>query len=593
MKPGGGGGPTRWAATAATPHGRDSDASLYSNRPSFASSVARTPLATPSAAPATAAAVMRSINAYLSSRNCPVALRSPYPSNKDISDAFRFLFSRLHYPLPSNPSASLDEDILVFLQSLGYPGKLTKSALKAPSTPHAWPLVRSALHWLVQTASYADSVSASPHPFASDRLLCYLSGGYSLFLSGDDLALEELDQRYIADSEAEVDANSTAVDGLERERAELEARLEASAPSSRAALEKKRAEFAADSWKFQAVVDSFSAKAAETERVLAEREGLLEGKEKELVAAKAEVEALRVKVGAQAVSGRDAERMRREIAVVDRDVEEAETARNAWEDKCWELDAEVSRQMKELESLAVEGNAAIKSLKLGCDFKYNVNMEGSSPGFVIGADYKSKLKPALTSLAEDVKKSSVAKLEEFISLQKQSQENGVALDAKRKRLAELQSKIDESHHLVKGIAVLDECFPYIGLYLVLIECTQNTSVNSHPIISLKTSSRAEAEALQEDVKRRTAWMISREKKTAEYLEIVEHKLQAVIKQSEEETQAHERQCLGAIDMISSYKEHTLAAIAEMKKGLSGAVREVEEMYESLPVKLGMCFTTSS
>ncbi|KAK1288570.1 hypothetical protein QJS10_CPB19g01810 [Acorus calamus] len=518
MKPGGGGGPIRWAATAATPRGRDSDASLYSNRPSFASSVARTPLATPiatpSAAPTTAAAVMRSINAYLSSRNCPVALRSPYPSNKDISDAFRFLFSRLHYPLPSNPSASLDEDILVFLQSLGYPGKLTKSALKAPSTPHAWPLVRSALHWLVQTASYADYISASPHPFASDRLLCYLSSGYSLFLSGDDLALEELDQRYIADSEAEVDANSTAVDGLERERAELEARLEAeaSAPSSRAALEKKRAEFAADSWKFQAVVDSFSAKAAETERVLVEREGVLEGKEKELVAAKAEVEALRVKVGAQAVSGRDAERMRREIAAVDRDVEEAETARNAWEDKCWELDAEASRQMKELESLAVEANAAIKSLKLGCDFKYNVNMEGSSPGFVIGADYKSKLKPALTSLAEDVKKSSVAKLEEFISLQKQSQENGVALDAKRKRLAEIQSMIDE---------------------------------------------------------------------------VVEHKLQAVTKQSEEETQAHERQCLGAIDLISSYKEHTLAAIAEMKKGLSGAVKEVEEMYESLPVKLGM------
>ena len=69
-------------------------------------------------------------------------------------------------------------------------------------------------------------------------------------------------------------------------------------------------------------------------------------------------------------------------------------------------------------------------------------------------DYKSTLKPALTSFNDDIKKSSMAKLEEMIALQQQSVENAAKIEAKRNRIAALQSRIDEVSGVQAAILVL-------------------------------------------------------------------------------------------------------------------------------------------
>lgn len=58
-------------------------------------------------------------------------------------------------------------------------------------------------------------------------------------------------------------------------------------------------------------------------------------------------------------------------------------------------------------------------------------------------DYKSTLKPALASFDDDIKKSSMGKWEELISLQQQSLEMAAKIEAKRNRIAALQSRIDD------------------------------------------------------------------------------------------------------------------------------------------------------
>lgn len=92
-------------------------------------------------------------------------------------------------------------------------------------------------------------------------------------------------------------------------------------------------------------------------------------------------------------------------------------------------------------------------LKLGNDFKYVLNSEGSTPAEVLGIDYKATLKPTLTALADEAKKTSMAKLEELISLQQQSRENAAKHEAKKTHLAALQSRFEEVksssyHHLL-------------------------------------------------------------------------------------------------------------------------------------------------
>lgn len=85
----------------------------------------------------------------------------------------------------------------------------------------------------------------------------------------------------------------------------------------------------------------------------------------------------------------------------------------------------------------------VSRLKLGQGLQYMLNAKGSSPAEVLGIDYKSTLKPALDSFADDINRSSMSKLEELISLQQQSVENAAKIEAKRNRLAALQSSSDE------------------------------------------------------------------------------------------------------------------------------------------------------
>lgn len=82
-------------------------------------------------------------------------------------------------------------------------------------------------------------------------------------------------------------------------------------------------------------------------------------------------------------------------------------------------------------------------LKLGNGFQYVLNAEGSTPAQVMGIDYKSTVKPGLESFADDIKKNSMAKLEELISLQQESSELTAKIEGKKNRIAALQSNIDE------------------------------------------------------------------------------------------------------------------------------------------------------
>lgn len=85
----------------------------------------------------------------------------------------------------------------------------------------------------------------------------------------------------------------------------------------------------------------------------------------------------------------------------------------------------------------------ISRLKLGNGFLYQLNAKGSTPSEVLGSEYKTVLKPALASFAEDIKRSSMGKFEELISLRQKSGENAAKLEEKQNRISALQSHIDK------------------------------------------------------------------------------------------------------------------------------------------------------
>ena len=340
---------------------RDSDASFGSSRPSSSVGIPRSfDLLYKDRSLQQSA--LSTINSYFSSLSHP-PFKASLPSAKEITDSLRFLLSRLQFP----SSSKLDEDLPFLLKSLNYPFKFNKSILKAPGTPHHWPSILAIIHWLVQIALFNDNLSASassPPALADNDLKSYVLQSYLHFARGDDDSVDALDGDFVERLERkklDLKENVAVLSGNVRE---LEAKSEAlrSAPSQKELLEKDKGLLEEDVSKFHTIIGEFTERMGSMEKALEEKEKELEAKVQERMRIAEENEELKRRVETQTLNARDMDRMRRELQAVERDVAEAELARNTWEEKSWDLDTKIGHQFKELEALAMECNQAMRRL---------------------------------------------------------------------------------------------------------------------------------------------------------------------------------------------------------------------------------------
>ncbi|KAG4380960.1 hypothetical protein AAZX31_15G046400 [Glycine max] len=413
---------------------RDSD---VSSRPSSVG-IGRRPTLDLYNEPSYKQTVVSTINSFLSSHNFPITFKTTLPSAKDIHETLKFLLSLLDFPF-----SKLEEDLPPLLKRLNYPFKLNKSILRSPAAPHQWPTFLALIHWLVQIAKFHLHLSSSPKQHNS--LYQYTVNSYMHFIHNEDDAVEDLDRSIKDKLHHEKAAAEERLQATRRSAAELEAELERlrSAPSLKEALEKEKAMLEDDVKKFHKMIEELSLRIEQAERVLAEKEKQVEAKQAENEKICEENEELKRRVEAQSFNARDVERMKRELQAVERDTAEAELARNALEEQAWDLDTTLSHKIKDLEALGMECNQALKRLKIGNGIQYLLNAKGTTPAEIMGIDHKLVLKPALRSFSDEIKKSSMEKLEESISYQQKSGENAVRLEGKRNQLAAVQSRIDE------------------------------------------------------------------------------------------------------------------------------------------------------
>ncbi|KAJ9687324.1 hypothetical protein PVL29_015993 [Vitis rotundifolia] len=161
----------------------------------------------------------------------------------------------------------------------------------------------------------------------------------------------------------------------------------------------------------------------------------------------------------------------------------------------------------------------------------------------------------------------MSKLEELISLQQQSVENAAKIEAKRNRLAALQSRSDE------------------------VEAQLNSSKKETQNYTSRCAT--EAKKLVEDVEIETHNVDIVEREVADVLETSKLKLQEAIKQNEEEIQICAWELYALVDSVSKYKEHMASKISEMKSNLSETAGAVSDSYKgSLSAQFGITLDTS-
>lgn len=541
----------------ATNTSRDSDASFASSRPSSIG-VGRT--ADPYTEKAHQASAIRAINAYLSSHSSKLLPPNSTPSGKDITETLKYLLHQLDYE-----STKLEDDLASILKSLNCPFKFNKSTLRAPNTPHNWPSYVAIIHWLVQLAMYREDLAAKTGSLVENNsMFMYALDSYLNYIRGNDDSVLELDNEFMGKLGKERESVLENVRVLEASLKETEAKAEAlrAGPTERERLEKERSVLEEDVKKFHAMIGEFTQGIEVLEKGLEEKRKEMETKVEEKKKLDEENDELKKRVEEQSFNPRDAERMKRELQVVDRDIVEAEASRNAWEEKMWDLDATIAHKFKEIEALAMECNQATRRLKLGNGYQYVPNANGSTAAEIMGLDYKTTIKPGLESFAAAVKGSSMAKLEELILLQKQSSELAAKIEGKRNRTSTLQSHIDEME---------------AQLNLSRKETEDSTS-----------RCAAEAKKLVEDVQIEAHNLDVLEREAAEILKAAEQKLQEAIKTSEEEIQMQAVELLALVDSVSKCKEQIESKISESKIKLSETVVAVSNAYKgSLSAQFGI------
>ena len=137
-------------------------------------------------------------------------------------------------------------------------------------------------------------------------------------------------------------------------------------PTEREKLEKESSVLEEDVNKFNAMIAGFDERIRKMEELVEEKDKEMKEKLGEHMRICHENEELKKRVELQTFNAHNAERMKKELQAVERDIEDAETARSAWEDKCWDLDATLTRKFKELEALSIECNQAIRRFYIFC-----------------------------------------------------------------------------------------------------------------------------------------------------------------------------------------------------------------------------------
>lgn len=194
----------------------------------------------------------------------------------------------------------------------------------------------------------------------------YTLQSYLHYIRGQDDEADEVDREFVGKFERQRDESEEQLRVLQQHAAELETKVEAlrSEPSPREALEKEKSMLEEDVSKFHEMIENLDKNVKKLQKVLEEKERALEAKREEKKRILQENEESKKRVESQSFNERDVERMKRELQAVERDIGEAELARNVWEEKVWDLDNTLGPKVKELEALAMECNQVMRRFVL-------------------------------------------------------------------------------------------------------------------------------------------------------------------------------------------------------------------------------------
>ncbi|XP_078619794.1 kinetochore protein NDC80 homolog [Branchiostoma floridae x Branchiostoma japonicum] len=346
-------------------------------------------------------------------------LMSP-PTTKLFTAIVQFLYGQFLDP-SFQILKKFEEEIPRIFKDLRYPFPLSKSQMFTIGTPHTWPHILGALHWLLQLVKYSMRVDGDKLMFNEDFesnsenkiLFEYSSEAYKCFLEGNDDMMSQYDQRM----EDELRASGIKAEDLQTlatENMKLQEELEQ--------LEKQEDPLIAATTLRDQLKEDAKQLQDQLEKVEHQKSGLaqnaahleeeLQIKRQELETEQKENVRLQQIFDTQEFSPMDVELMNRQRQQLSVTLDDLNKEIERLEQQCWELEMKQSKQREQMQSVVQEYNMLARQLKLipptaenahGMDYEMRLVFNaGSTANQVAMVDFVGTIKPALIQMRKQI-----------------------------------------------------------------------------------------------------------------------------------------------------------------------------------------------
>ena len=403
---------------------------------------------------------IRQLISFLSSHGYDASL-SPKtlasPTAKEFASLALFLFRQADENFKFG--SKTEDDVPTIFRQLRYPFQISKSALYAVGSQHTWPSLLTALTWLVQMYVYEEEVQqcqakkAIPEPAVA--FFEYASCSYQHFLSGDDATCNELEGEFNASQRERHSQISRGVTDLEKENAELEARLSSMVrePLHKTALQQEKETFENGVQQCEddiATVETFL-QSAKSDSVLA-RQTKITNSER-LDVCRVALAQLRRQVSLQSVDATEAK-------TIDRDIEKQKESLSLLEQLHTDVDSrahtarvEANDSLRDMEKCVQHYNAVARTLQIvphtakyanETNLEAEINPRAATLNVMVNLDFKDTVRTTVKKIHDLHMQKKWNSEREFVNLEQSLQACQDTYDEKCDEANELASKAKRS-----------------------------------------------------------------------------------------------------------------------------------------------------
>ena len=403
---------------------------------------------------------IRQLISFLSSHGYDASL-SPKtlasPTAKEFASLALFLFRQADENFKFG--SKTEDDVPTIFRQLRYPFQISKSALYAVGSQHTWPSLLTALTWLVQMYVYEEeaqqcqATKAIPEPAVA--FFEYASCSYQHFLSGDDATCNELEGEFNASQRERHSQISRGVTDLEKENAELEARLSSMVrePVHKTALQQEKETFENGVQQCEddiATVETFL-QSAKSDSVLA-RQTKITNSER-LDVCRVALAQLRRQVSLQSVDATEAK-------TIDRDIEKQKESLSLLKQLHTDVDSrahiarvEANDSLRDMEKSVQHYNAVARTLQIvphtakyanETNLEAEINPRAATLNVMVNLDFKDTVRTTVKKIHDLHMQKKWNSEREFVNLEQSLQACQDTYDEKCDEANELASKAKRS-----------------------------------------------------------------------------------------------------------------------------------------------------